>query len=72
MLCTSYDELSYFDKITFIGELVHACQSDNNSFDKAQQIIKNAKTNGYFNGVQILPDHLPTNKPIHNEETEQC
>jgi hypothetical protein len=67
MLCTKYDELGYFDKITFIGELVHACQSDNNSFDQAQQIIKIAKSNGYFNGVQILPDHL---KPEQNEAIE--
>lgn len=65
MLCKKYDELSHFDKVTFIGELIHACQSDDSFFEQGEAIIHNAKQMGLFNGVVILPDHI---KPVDDTD----
>ena len=54
-LCKSYNELSHVDKIQFVGELLHACQSDEYFYNLAIDIIKSAKDTGIFNGVVILP-----------------
>lgn len=66
MLCKKYDELSHFDKVTFIGELIHACQSDDSFFKQGEDIIKNAKQMGLFNGVVILPDHIKSADESNN------
>jgi hypothetical protein len=55
-LCKSYNELSHFDKIQYVGELLHACQSDEYFFKLGEDIIKSAKDTGLFNGVVILPE----------------
>lgn len=55
-LCKSYNDLSHFDKIQFVGELLHACQSDEYFFKLGEDIIKSAKDTGLFNGVVILPE----------------
>jgi hypothetical protein len=55
-LCKSYNDLSHFDKIQFVGELLHACQSDEYLFKLGEDIIKTAKDTGLFNGVIILPE----------------
>lgn len=67
MLCKNYEELGHFDKILYIGELLHACQSDNEFFNKGKSIIDSAKKRGIFEGVTILPDIL---KEPHNETIE--
>ena len=54
-LCKSYNDLSHFDKIQFVGELLHACQSDEYLFKIGEDIIKTAKDTGIFDGVTILP-----------------
>jgi hypothetical protein len=56
MLCKNYDKLGHFEKIVYIGELLHACQSDDNFFNQGEAIIKSAKKMGLFEGVVILPD----------------
>ena len=66
MLCKKYDELSYFDKVTYIGELLHACQSDDLLFDEGNTLITKAKSMGLFNGVVILPDHIKTENNSDN------
>jgi hypothetical protein len=66
MLCKKYDELSYFDKVTYIGELLHACQSDDLLFDEGNILITKAKSMGLFNGVVILPDHIKTENNSDN------
>ena len=66
MLCKKYDELSYFDKVTYIGELLHACQSDDLLFDEGNTLITKAKSIGLFNGVVILPDHIKTENNSDN------
>ena len=60
MLCKKYDDLSYFEKVTYIGELLHSCQSDDTLFDEGNKLIAKAKDMGLFNGVVILPDHIKT------------
>jgi hypothetical protein len=56
MLCKNYEELGHFDKVVYIGELLHACQSDDKFFNEGKTIIKSAKKMGLFEGVVILPD----------------
>ena len=60
-LCKSYNELSHFDKIQYVGELLHACQSDEYLFKIGMDVIKTAKDAGIFNGVTILPE-IPEQK----------
>jgi hypothetical protein len=55
MLCKNFDSLSHYEKITYIGELLHSCQSDNYFFELGMDIINSAKDVGLFEGVVILP-----------------
>jgi hypothetical protein len=71
MLCKKYDELGHFDKVTYIGELLHACQSDDLFFEQGEIIIRKAKVMGLFNGVVILPDHLTLPNESNQIENEQ-
>ena len=57
MLCKNYDELSHVQKIVYIGELIHACQSDDHFFNLGEMIIESAKNNGTLDGVVILPEN---------------
>jgi hypothetical protein len=56
MLCDKYDKLNHIEKVTFIGELCHAAQSDNEMFELAEGLIALAITKGLFNKVTIMPD----------------
>ena len=56
MLCKNYEQLGHFEKIVYIGELLHACQSDDSYFNQGKAIIESAKRMGLFEGVVILPD----------------
>ncbi len=56
MLCKNYNDLSHYDKVKYIGELIHACQTDNYFFELGENIIQSAKDAGVFNGVVILPE----------------
>ena len=62
MLCKNYDKLGHFEKIVFIGELIHACQSDDSYFNMGKSIIESAKRMGIFEGVTILPEPLKENQ----------
>lgn len=55
MLCDSFSKLTPFEKIKFIGELVHACQVDEAFFKSGLDMISLAKKQGIFDGVTILP-----------------
>jgi hypothetical protein len=66
MLCDSFSKLTPFEKIKFIGELVHACQVSEKFFKNGQDIITLAKKEGTFDGVTILP----TSKIEDYETTE--
>ena len=56
MLCNKYEKLSHYERIVYIGELLHACQSLDSFFEQGEEIIKNAKRTGVFDGVVILPE----------------
>lgn len=56
MLCQKFNDLSHYDKVKYIGELLHACQSDNFLYTIGENIIKTAKDSGIFEGVVILPE----------------
>lgn len=57
MICKEYKDLSHLEKVTFIGTLVHAVQSDSKLFEMAQGLIEIAKTKGLFDTVTIMPDN---------------
>jgi len=54
-LCKKYEELNPIERISFIGELLHAAQSDDTVFDMANDLIKLAILRGVFEGVTINP-----------------
>jgi len=56
-ICSKYEELSPFERVEFIGKLVHAVMSDNFMFQVGQDIIKTGENKGLFNGVKILPEN---------------
>lgn len=56
MLCKNYDSLSHFEKVIFIGELIHACQFDDEMFEIGKNLIEKAKNKGTLDGVVILPE----------------
>lgn len=56
MLCKNYDSLSHFEKVVFVGELIHSCQCDDELFEIGKKIIDKAKEMGTLNGVVILPE----------------
>lgn len=68
MLCENFNNLSHYDKIKYIGELLHACQSDNYFFTIGENVIKSAKDSGLFDGVVILPEQTKSyNEAIEKE-----
>ena len=54
-LCDKYDNLSPVERLTLVGEVVHALQSDDEIFDDVQKIIRKAIIKGLFVGTVILP-----------------
>jgi len=64
MLCKEYQELSHFEKIKYIGELVHACQTNNTLFETGLSIIEKAKSEGIFDKATILPPKTDNDERI--------
>lgn len=56
MLCQKFNDLSHYEKIKYIGELLHSCQSDDFFFSAGESIILLAKEKGMFDNVIILPE----------------
>tara|TARA_R110000868_G_scaffold400868_1_gene675601 strand:+ start:6454 stop:6651 length:198 start_codon:yes stop_codon:yes gene_type:complete len=61
-LCDKYDSLSPIERLTLVGEIVHALQSSDEIFDDVQKIIKKAILQGLFIGTTILPPENNTNE----------
>lgn len=59
MNCQKYIALSPKEKIEMIGKLIHAVQSDNDFFNRAQALIRLADNKGLFEGVTINPQSEP-------------
>jgi len=55
MVCQKFSDFSTKEKIMFIGELAHACMSDNDILDMGNALIQIAKTKGLFENVKIMP-----------------
>ena len=64
--CKKYLELAPVEKIMYIGQLLHATQSDDVLFELGKDLIDLAMLNGVFNGVIINPD-TTTNKTENND-----
>ena len=56
-LCKKYEELTPFERVEFIGKLVHAVQSDDNLFFAAKCLIDTGQDLGVFEGVTIMPEN---------------
>lgn len=66
-ICKNYEELTPFERVEFIGKLVHAVQSDEQAFNSANTIIGYSEENGVFDGVTILPER----ENINNGKEEE-
>lgn len=64
MICHSYDQLTIIEKTQLVGRLTHLIQNDENAFTAANELLRNAESNGLFDKVVIFPQHitLPTEK----------
>lgn len=56
MLCKKYSDLSHFEKVVYVGELLHSCQCDDELFELGGKLIEIAKAKGLMRGVVILPN----------------
>lgn len=64
MLCDKYMRLSPQERSLFIGNLLHAAQSDDNIFQSAEELINLAERKGLFDGVTIMPEReIINNEP---------
>lgn len=71
MLCTKFSELSHYDKVKYIGELLHACQSDDFLYSIGENIIQTAKDTGLFDGVVILPEQTKSYESTKKTEENE-
>ena len=60
-LCEKYDSLTPVQRITMVGEVVHAIQTSDKIFEMAEDLIKLAMLQGAFDGVTFLPTEKETN-----------
>jgi len=54
-LCKKYEDLTPIERSSFIGQLVHATQSNDTIYEMAKDLIKLAILKGCFDGVKINP-----------------
>lgn len=55
-LCDKYFDLTPIERVSLVGELVHAIQSDNELFDMANDLIQLGILKGVFINTAILPE----------------
>jgi hypothetical protein len=68
MICKHYDSLSHVQKIVYVGELLHSCQSDDELFLMGLALIDLARQKGLLNGVVILPNNEEKQHDICQEK----
>ena len=61
-LCDKYFDLTPIERVSLVGVLVHAIQSDNELFDMANDLIQLGILKGVFINTAILPEQ-DTNTP---------
>jgi hypothetical protein len=54
--CENYMNLSHIERIRFMVELIHVCQSDDDLFYDAAVLIDAGRAKGLFEGVKVLPE----------------
>lgn len=62
MICKEYESLSHIEKVSLIGAIVHAVQSDSSIFQMAMEMKRLATLKGLFDGVVINPTPEGDNK----------
>lgn len=67
MNCEKYLALDDLDKAQYMASLIHACQSDNELFEKGMGLIEEGRVKGLFDRVKI--GHQ-TNIQENGQETE--
>ena len=55
-LCDKYFNLTPIERVSLVGELVHAIQSDDELFDMANDLIQLGILKGVFINTAILPE----------------
>jgi hypothetical protein len=55
MICKNYSEMTVVEKVLFIGELTHACMSDDYLHENGITLIETARKKGLFENVKIMP-----------------
>jgi hypothetical protein len=55
MICEKFNHLTPFEKVIYIGKLVHAVENDDILFDAGNEIIELANNKGIFKGITIFP-----------------
>ncbi|MBK7883494.1 MAG: hypothetical protein IPJ81_06645 [Chitinophagaceae bacterium] len=55
MICEKFNQLTPFEKVIYIGKLVHAVENDDILFDAGNEIIELANNKGIFKGITIFP-----------------
>jgi hypothetical protein len=55
MICETFLKLTPLEQSTFIGQLVHSVQNDEDLLKKGKSIIFEAEKKGLFDGVIINP-----------------
>ena len=53
--CIEYQQLSFQEKCVMIGQIVHLCQNDTDSFVAMGSMIRAAGQQGKLDDVTILP-----------------
>lgn len=56
MVCEQFDNLTPKEKTEYIGQVVHAIQSDKNLYEMGKEIIRLGNIKGLFEGVIIFPE----------------
>jgi hypothetical protein len=55
MICKKFSDMTPVEKVLFIGELTHACMSDDDLHEMGESLIELAKSKGLFDNVKINP-----------------
>jgi len=56
MICEKFDQLTPYEKIIYIGKLVHAVENNGYIFDAGTELINMAEQMGLFKNVQFFPE----------------
>lgn len=67
MNCQAYTDLSIMEQRQLIGSIIHLLQNDSNSFIAISSMVRNAESEGLFEGVKIMPPAPDKHNETFNE-----